>query len=224
LTHEIPPQDIIWAGYILYKCCKYFPPDTIFLCVVDPGVGTDREIIIVRTERYYFIAPDNGVLSLIYRRLNWKSIIRVEKEKVALKPLSSTFHGRDIFAPLSAHLSKNKELSEFGEEIKGIKLIDFPKPILKEEQMEVPIIHIDRFGNLISCLEKEEFEKLGWERFEILYKGKRITKISDSYQQDEGVIAIWESKNLLELALPNSSAQDFFNARIGETIKIKRIE
>ena len=223
LTHEIPPQDIIWASIVLYKSYKYFPQGSIFLTVVDPGVGTNRDILILKADRYYFVAPDNGVLTSIYTNLKPDVIVKVDKEKYSLKPISSTFHGRDIFAPLAAYLKREKRPRKFGREVPRIKIIKFPKPIFRKKEIQATIIHEDRFGNLIVNLEKEEFEKLKWRRVKIFIRGKVIRGIASSYS-GEGLIAIWESHNLLEIALPRKSAGRALNVGVGEKVRIVKYE
>jgi hypothetical protein len=220
LCHEIPPQDIIWAGYLLYKSYKYFPKGSIFVAVIDPGVGTSRDIILMEAEGYFFLAPDNGLLSLIYERLNPKIILKVDKDKFSLKPVSHTFHGRDIFAPVAAHLSKGMDISEIGEPLKEIILEEFPKPKVKEDQIIASVIHVDRFGNLITNLEREEFENLGLKGPRIIIAGRQIQGISTFYEPDKDLIAIWESKNLLEIASPNASAAKLLGVGKGERVRI----
>ncbi len=224
LTHEIPPQDIVWAGIVVYKTCKYFPRRSIFLIVVDPGVGTTRDILVMKTQEYFFIAPDNGVLSLIYEKFNPEIIVKVEKRKYSLNPVSFTFHGRDIFAPVAAHLSKGKNILQMGEKVDKIVRVKFPQPKITGKEITASVIHIDRFGNLITCLEKEMFDKLGWGKFKIEYKGKIIDEISSYYDSNKELIAIWESRNFLEIAQPGGCAQKFLKAKIGDKIKIVRLQ
>lgn len=223
LCHEIPPQNIIWAGYVLYKSYKYFPEETIFLCVVDPGVGTKREIIILRTDNYYFIAPDNGLLSLVYKNSKIKKTIRVNKDKFSLKPVSFTFHGRDIFAPIAGYLSKRKKIDSFGQQVQKIKIVNFPKPSFSKCEIKATVIHIDRFGNLITNLKKDEFQKLRWANFKIFIKNRIITEIVNCYAQDRDLVAVWESRDLLEIASPNSSAENILKAKVGDTLRIVKV-
>jgi hypothetical protein len=220
LCHHIPAQNVSWAGLVLYKSYRYFPQNSIFLSVVDPGVGSERKIIILQAEDYYFLAPDNGLLTLIYRNLKLQKLVQVQIEKFSFKPFSSTFHGRDVFAPISAHLSLGKELTVFGTEIEEIKLIDYLWPEFGDQQVIAKVIHIDGFGNLITNLEREKFEKLGWREFEVAIKQKRISGIVSSYSQGGDLVAIWESRNLLEIAVPNGSAAQKLKAELGEEVRL----
>jgi len=223
LTHGISSQDKIWAGIVVYKTYKFFPQGSIFLIVVDPGVGTERDIIIMKAGGYYFIAPDNGVLSLIYEKFHPEIIIKAEKKKYSLNPVSFTFHGRDIFAPVAAHLSRGENVFQMGDKVDRIVKIKFPQPQIREKEITTPIIHIDRFGNLITCLDREEFEKLGWRKFKIEYKGRIIEGISSCYDTSKDLIAIWESKNFLEIAKPGGCAQEYLQAKPGDEIRIMKL-
>jgi len=222
LSHEIPAQDVLWAGLIVYKSCKYFPPGTIFLSVVDPGVGSRRDIIILKAAGYYFIAPDNGLLSLIYSSFRDKKIIRLNQDKFSLKPTSCTFHGRDIFACAAGYLSRNKKLSGFGTEVKSINIRKFPEPLFKKKEVQAEVVHIDRFGNLITNLEQEVFFKLNWANVEIVVKNKSIRGISSCYQGNRGLVAVWDSRNLLEIAFPNGNAARVLKAKKRDIIKLIR--
>ena len=156
ICHSISPQDIFSGAYLLYTSYKYFPRKTIHVVVVDPGVGSRRNIICVETKNYFFLAPDNGILSFIVQEERLKSIIRVTNSKYFLPSLSSTFHGRDVFAPVAAHLSLGVRSQKMGIKINQLKQLDMPKPVHKKTgQVEGQIIYIDRFGNLITNIKRE---------------------------------------------------------------------
>ncbi len=153
LTHEIPFQDISAAAFVLWNAYKFFPDSTIFVCVVDPGVGSDRDILVCQSKHYYFVAPDNGLMDLVASDLgdNW-SVYRVTEERYFLPHVSHTFHGRDIFAPVAAHLSLNKPLPSFG------KPLRYTIPHTPFVQVNNPgnytgkILHVDIFGNVITSI------------------------------------------------------------------------
>ncbi len=222
LCHGIAAQDVSWAGMVVYKTYKYFPHGSIFVCCVDPGVGTDRNIIILHAENRYFIAPDNGLLTQIFKKSKKKNIVKVNSKEIALKPLSSTFHGRDIFAPLAVRLCRNKKLDKLGVAVKNIKLLSIHKPKYNKDEIRAHIIHIDKFGNIITDLDKGFFKSLNWENFQIAIKGRKIDRISSFYQAKEALIAIWESKDLLEIASPGNSAANLLNIAAGDIVKIFR--
>jgi len=156
ICHSISPQDIFSGAYLLYTSYKYFPRKTIHVVVVDPGVGSRRDIVCVETKNYFFLVPDNGLLSFIVQEEKPKSIIRITNSKYFLPSPSSTFHGRDVFAPVAAHLSLGVKPQQFGIRINQLEQLDMPKPVHKKTgQVEGQIIYIDRFGNLITNITKE---------------------------------------------------------------------
>jgi len=160
ICHSVPPQDIFSGAYLLYTSYKYFPRKTIHVAVVDPGVGSKRDIVCVETKDYFFLVPDNGLLSFIVQEEKPKSIIRVTNNKYFLPLPSSTFHGRDVFAPVAAHLSLGVKPQQLGIKINQLEQLDIPKPVRKKTgQVEGQIIYIDRFGNLITNITKEHLVK-----------------------------------------------------------------
>jgi S-adenosyl-L-methionine hydrolase (adenosine-forming) len=140
LTHDIPPQDVREGSRVLSAALPYFPAGTVFVAVVDPGVGTDRAILGVETDRHVFLAPDNGLLGFLEGSI--RRMIRIAESKYFLKPTSATFHGRDIFAPVAGRLAKGADLARFGPAVK--KLATLP------EDARGRVVAIDRFGNAIT--------------------------------------------------------------------------
>ena len=160
ICHSIHPQDIFSGAYLLYTSYKYFPRKTIHVAVVDPGVGSRRDIICVETKDYFFLVPDNGLLSFIIQNEKPKSIFRITNNKYFLPSPSNTFHGRDVFAPVAAHLSLGVKPQQLGIKINQLEQLDMPKPVHKKTgHVEGQIIHIDRFGNLITNITKEYLVK-----------------------------------------------------------------
>ena len=159
ISHEVPPQDINCANFILYSYYRYFPKGTIHLCVIDPGVGTKRQILCVRTENYYFLAPDNGLLSLVLNEEKVRKIVSLSNRKYFLKPISATFHGRDIFASAAAHLSCGLKMEKLGERVSNLYLLKEAIPTISKRgtSLEGEIIHIDRFGNLVTNITNKVF-------------------------------------------------------------------
>ncbi len=217
ISHEISSFDILEASIILNASYKYFPKKTIFVCVVDPGVGTERKPILVETEKYYFIAPDNGLLTLPLKNEKIKKIIHLTNEKYFLSRDTETFHGRDIFAPVAAYLSKGIPVEEFGQEIKNINQIDFPWPQKRDNQIIGQIIKFDKFGNAITNLEyiPESFK-------EIRLKDYKITKICQNFQEGEKnkPNLIKGSFGFYEIFLPEGNAKEILKLNKGDTIEI----
>ena len=205
ITHEIPPQNILSASFTLRACYTDFPKKTIFTVVVDPGVGSDRRAILVETEDYYFIAPDNGLLSFIFNADRAFRVFELANEKYFKHPVSDTFHGRDIFAPVAAHLSNGVEPGKFGNELKDFVSFQENKPQKNSVgKIEAEIIHIDRFGNLVSNLRSEDLP----EDFTVLISGKRISKVQRFFAESDKteLFVILGSAGFLEIAAFQDSA------------------
>lgn len=224
LCHQIKHQGLEEAAFLLAHSFKYFPEGTIHLVVVDPGVGTKRKKILVKTKNYYFVAPDNGVLSAALKLERAQKIIEITKEKYFLKPVSNTFHGRDIFAPAAAHLSLEKKPESFGKKISKIKELNLPKPNKSKNELNGQIIYIDHFGNLITNIKKASFNRLTEKSFFKICCGSAvITKISHSYVGGKatGPKALFNSFENLEIAVPNNSAQKTLSLGKGDIIRVK---
>lgn len=152
LTHSVPPGDIRSAAFSLETAYKYFPKNTIFLCVVDPGVGSERRAVAVEADGCYFVAPDNGLLTGVLKNCNSIKAVELTNTNFHLPQKSSTFHGRDLFAPVAAHLSMKTELEELGELIDAKTLIQLENytATIYENKITGNIIHTDTYGNLIT--------------------------------------------------------------------------
>ncbi|MDI6704069.1 MAG: SAM-dependent chlorinase/fluorinase [bacterium] len=217
ITHGLTKHDVLEASYILKCSYKYFPKQTIHLVVVDPGVGSSRQGIIVESkDGYYFVSPDNGVLSYI----SPSKIIRIEDERFFLHPVSNTFHGRDIFSPVAAHIANGTSILEFGPEIKEMVKLQEIVPDVSPKAIVGEVIYIDHFGNLITNIAKEGFP---WENVTIEVKGSRIKRISQSYaeNQDRELLAIFGSGGHLEVSVNKGSAKDFLQAKKGDKVIVR---
>src|SRR4030095_9968827 len=152
LTHEIAPFDIVQGGFALYQAYRYVPRQTIFVAVVDPGVGSERRPLLVQTENYYFIGPDNGLFTLVLHQEKIERIVHLTNPKYFLKSPSSTFHGRDIFAAAAAHLANSPLLENFCEEIDTYQKLSEFSPRVSGKEIVGVVISVDRFGNAITNL------------------------------------------------------------------------
>jgi S-adenosylmethionine hydrolase len=239
ISHSIKPQDILQAAFILSVAYRYFPKQTIHMAIVDPGVGSERQGIILKTPSAIFVAPDNGILSYIIDDLfpiesqpfteqtqDIKEVVfKKGLEAAAITdprfwrhPVSSTFHGRDIFAPVAAGLSLGISLYEFGEKINSLHILAIPKPSLDPEGNLIGrVLHVDRFGTLITNIKSND---LPGKDVVIEVAGYCIQGISDYYAQKEGVMAIVGSSGYLEVSLRDGSACDFLGATVGDEIKV----
>jgi S-adenosylmethionine hydrolase len=239
ISHSIKPQNILQAAFILSVAYRYFPKQTIHMAIVDPGVGSERQGIILKTPSALFIAPDNGILSYIIDDLlpvesrslteqtpDLKEIVfKKGLEAAAITdprfwrhPVSPTFHGRDIFAPVAAGLSLGISPYEFGEKINSLHILSIPKPSLDPEGNLVgQVLHVDRFGNLITNIKSNDL--LGRDVM-IEIAAYCIQGISDYYAQNKGVMAIVGSSGYLEVSLREGSACDFLGTVVGDEIKV----
>lgn len=211
ITHSIQPGDIKTAAFRLFTAYRHFPKSTIFLVVVDPGVGSSRFPIIVKTKDYYFLGPDNGVFSWIYENEKCK----VYKISSVPKNASNTFHGRDIFAPIAAKLSKGIKIEKLGAPLN--KWVRFNIPVAKSEKNKIygEVVDVDRFGNLITNFKLKTIRKLEINKH-------IITELKTSYKGTKP-IAIFGSSGFLEISLPNGNCAKQLNAKIGTKITANKI-
>ena len=223
ITNTIAAQDIFQAACVLNNSYNHFPAGTIHVVFVDPGVGSDRKIICLKTDDYLFLAPDNGVLSFVIAKEESPSIREVTNRKFFLPKISNTFHGRDIFAPVAAHLSKGVSHKELGERIEKINKIDLPKPILSPDgELTAEIMYVDSFGNLITNVNEEVIDrmKIERERVSITMGRRRINGICSSYTDvgDNEALAIFGSSGYLELSVNRGSAGDVLKLKKGDKL------
>ncbi len=237
ICHTIEPQNVAQAAFVLSTAYEFFPPKTIHLVVVDPGVGTKRRAIILRTPLADFVAPDNGVLSYImppasYERLTERGqlvklgagaeAIAITNPRFWRSPVSATFHGRDIFAPVAARLSLGFPPSHFGESIDSVMALPQGRPHRTEEGLLIGrILHIDRFGNLITTIKKDDLPR-GKQSVGIEIGHHVIKGLVQTYAEGEGLIALIGSSGYLEIALKNGSASAFLGARVGDEVKARQ--
>jgi len=225
ISNNIESQDIFQAAYVLYSSYAYFPKGTIHVVVVDPGVGSNRKVLCLKTKDYLFIAPDNGVLSFIAAREESPSIREISNKKLFLPEISDTFHGRDIFAPTAAHLSKGFSYKDLGKRVSKIKEIDLPKPIRSPGGvLKGEIIYVDGFGNLITNINRDMIDRLREksENLVIVVGRRKLNKISNSYA-DVGVgdvVAILGSSGYLEISVNHGSARDVLNLKKGDKLDL----
>jgi len=238
VCHSIEPQNIAQAAFLLSTVYAYFPKDTIHVVVVDPEVGSQRRPIILKTPEAYFVAPDNGVLSYVIRHGASPERKYPEAELTTLppglvaveitnpkfwhQPVSATFHGRDIFAPVAAHLSLGVPLQEFGQVITSVNALPIPQPQLgKGGQLVGHVLHIDRFGNVVTDIHEEDLPP---GRFHLQMAGRRIDSLSSSYASAEAdqLLALIGSSGHLEVALRNGSAAALLGVKIGDEVSIRK--
>jgi len=216
ITHEIDPQNRREAAFTLAACYRDFPTATVFVAVVDPGVGSDRRGIAVEGGGYYFVGPDNGVLSPALKHES--KVVELNRPEYFSERVSNTFHGRDIFAPVAAYISKGMWLEEFGPTIYDPVHLEHSKPQKSGDSLTGEIIHIDRFGNLITNLTRDDLP----EKFTIRLGNQVIGNHCRSYSEaGRGeIITIMGSSEYLEIAANLASAEQLTNAKVGQPVRL----
>ncbi len=225
LSHEISPQNIDEAAYVLWSSYSFFPKGTVFVVVVDPGVGTARKIVCAQGKRHLFLAPDNDVLKYIEAENEIKRKWNVSEKRYFLPSQSSTFHGRDIFAPVAAHLSKGLEPSKLGKSLP----VKSPKSVFIYLNGRVigkrsgKVIHVDHFGNLITNLRVGERVIFPTGEINLSLKKSQIRGLSRSYAEGNGnhPLALVNSSRLIEIGLKNGNASRSLGVGVGEKVFLK---
>ncbi len=223
ITHEIPPQDIEAGAFTLLSAYQTFPAGTIHVAVVDPGVGSARRAIIVKAEKHFFVGPDNGLFTYIYDRAPSHRTHHVTAEKYFRHPVSSTFHGRDIFAPVAAALSAGVKPKAFGPLIDDEVRLASLNPVVQEDgKVQGRIIHVDRFGNCITNITREHVKDE--QQSKLLVKRKVIANFRNFYSDDSNSnspFAIWGSAGFLEISITNASAAEKLRVKRGDAVVLE---
>ena len=225
ITHEIPPQDIHEAAYVLRHACRWFPPGTVHLVVVDPGVGGARRPIALRTDRHTFVGPDNGLLSRACARENTVEAVHIADPRYALPEISRTFHGRDRFAPAAAHLANGLPLSALGPALADWVQLPDLRPAIAGDTLTGSVIHLDRFGNAVTNLLELDFRAfIGASPFEIAVRSVRLTALADSYDAvpPGAPLAIFGSGGELEIAVNSGDARAALGTQRGDPVRITK--
>lgn len=221
ITHEIPPQDIESGAFTLLTCYRDFPDGTIHVAVVDPGVGSSRRAIVVRAGPRYFVGPDNGLFSYIYDREPLCEVFHATATEYFRPSPSSTFHGRDVFAPVAAALSKGVDPQALGARITDYVHLPPLSPTVDDAgKLHGRIIHIDHFGNCITNFTRPDLP--GSSQPKLLIHGKTIEAFrkffTDEHGSPEEIFAIWGSAGFLEIAVNRRSAAEVLTAKRGDTV------
>ncbi len=220
ITHGIPQGDLDAASFALDQAYAFFPPGTIHVVIVDPGVGTQRRILLAQADGHFFIAPDNSVLKLLFNQQPDAHVISITNNDYFLPQASQTFHGRDIFAPVAAHLSCGVNAEAFGVTISDYLRGEIALPQKFDKRIRGQIVYIDHFGNCISNISKNDFDE---DRlFEINIKHFQFEHLSRSYAEHQVAepLAIISSHDYLEIAVRDGNAAQFLNIRKGEPIEV----
>ena len=226
ICHSVQAFDVLDGALTISQAYSYFPSGTVHMVIVDPGVGTTRRPLLVTSERYHFVAPDNGVLSLIYQREQRLSARHVTAEHYFLQPVSNTFHARDVFSPVAAYLAKGVDPAKFGEEVSDFVRFSAPKPKpVNENTLRGLVLKVDRFGNLITNITPQDAPMLFAQEapaFKIVVGKREIAEIKDAYARGAPgeVFGILGSMGYLEIAANRGAAAQILGVGKGSDVSV----
>ena len=220
ITHGIQPGNVRAAAFSLMASARYFPAGSIHVVVVDPGVGSTRRALVVQTDQGFFLGPDNGVLSWALRDSEIRGMHVLENERYFLSPISQTFHGRDIFAPVAGHLSNGVLIGAFGAALDAYQILEWREARKEGDFILGEIVHIDRFGNAISNIEQDMIET----NMEVWADDDLVCGGGECYQEVRPgeAVAVCGSTGFLEIAINGGSAAANFNWSAGQRLKVRR--
>jgi S-adenosylmethionine hydrolase len=225
ITHDIPAHDVLTASLELAASYKYFPSGSIFLVVVDPGVGSPRRGIAADTGDYRFVAPDNGVLTAVLKEAPPRRVVELTERRYARATVSRTFEGRDRFAPAAGWLAKGVDLSALGRSAGTLYQITIPAPQIAEDLLAGEVLRVDRFGNLVTNIDRKTFDKFAHANgIEINAATHRIGRVVATYAEagvDE-VCALFGSTDHLEIAVNAGNASERLNLTRGAPVTIRK--
>jgi S-adenosyl-L-methionine hydrolase (adenosine-forming) len=225
ISHAVQAYDVLDGALAISQTYSYFPTGTVHMVVVDPGVGTTRRPIIASSDGYHFVAPDNGVLSMVYAKEERIHVRHVTSDHYFRQPVSNTFHGRDVFAPVAAYLAKMVDSHKFGEEIEDYVRFAAPRPKpVAENRLRAVVLKVDRFGNLITNVTPEDAPALfaGKVGFKIVVGSKEITAIRTAYAEGTPgeVFGIVGSMGYLEIVANRAAAAQITGAGKGSEVSV----
>ena len=226
LSHELPPHDVRSAAYWIHRATRMFPADTIHVVVVDPGVGTRRDLVYCRTKSRVFLAPDNGVLSRVVAADGIEQIVRLSNTQLFHADVSQTFHGRDILAPVSAKLSLGASPLILGEPLDQLQSFRWNEPEIAAERIVGEVVYVDRFGNLISNISRGQLEQAAGSAMasiRVRIADRQIEGLSGTYgeRSPHSLLAIFDSDGFLEVAVVNSSAAETLALGVGAAMRVE---
>lgn len=225
ISHDVPPHDVLAAALELAAAYRHFPAGTVFLVVVDPGVGSARRGLATEAAEYKFVAPDNGVLTPVFEEHSPKRIVELSERRYARPTVSRTFEGRDRFAPAAAWLAKGIELAALGRPAGSVHQIDIPHPQTFADHIIGQVLRVDRFGNLITNIDRRAFEKLaGAGLVDVRVGPHQVAKLVSTYADvaDGEVSALFGSTEHLEIAANGANAGRALDLGRGAPVHVSR--
>ena len=226
ISHDVPAHDVLTAGLELAAVYKYFPSGSIFLVVVDPGVGSARRGLAADTGDYRFVAPDNGVLTAVFRQTPPKWVVELTERRYARPTMSRTFEGRDRFAPAAAWLAKGIQLSALGRPVSDYQTLDIPTPATEDDRIVGEVLRVDHFGNLVTNIDRKAFEHLAATgTIQIEVGSQAIGRLVETYADigSDEVCALFGSTDHLELAANSTSAVERLGLERGAPVTVSRL-
>ncbi len=224
ISHNVLPYDILDGAMTIAQAYKYYPSRTVHVVVVDPGVGTSRRPLLVSGDTHYFVAPDNGVLSMIYEREERLTVRHVTAEHYFHAPISNTFHGRDIFAPIAAWIAKNGQPASFGEPVTDFVRFAMPKAKVNGNTVKGIVLKVDHFGNLITNITAEDVPQLvsSGAGMKLTIGQKEVSRFVQTYAQgvQNEPIALIGSSGFLEVAISKGHAARALAAQRGVEVSV----
>ena len=227
ISHDIPPHDVLGGALELAACYRYFPHGTIFLVVVDPGVGSPRRGIAADLGDYKFVAPDNGVLSAVFRESPPKKVVELTERKYALPTVSRTFEGRDRFAPAAAFLAKGIAIHWLGKSVATVQTLDLPQPRVDSGELSGEVLRVDRFGNLITNIDRRTFEQFAaGAAIAVEVGGKAVPRLVATYAEASGgeLCALFGSTDHLEVAINAGDAAATLGVGRGAAARVRIVK
>jgi len=228
ITHEIPPHDVEAGAFTLLSAYKAFPAPSIHVAVVDPGVGSSRRPLVIAADGQFFVGPDNGIFSYICEREAGHQVFHLTNEKYFRHPVSATFHGRDIFAPVAAALSCGIDVEEFGPAVEDYnRLASLAPEKRRNGTIKARVIHIDRFGNCITNLTEADLtESMIASGVELTIKGRTVRSFKRFFAEETGhrvkLFGLWGSAGFLEIATTNGSAAKLLKVKRGDSVIVHK--
>jgi S-adenosylmethionine hydrolase len=224
ISHNVAAHDVLGGALELAAAYRYFPAGTIFLVVVDPGVGSTRRGIAAEAGEFKYVAPDNGVLTAVLDEHPPKRVVELTERKYARPTVSRTFEGRDRFAPAAAWLAKGIDLAALGRSAGAIQRLDIPHPELADGHIDGQILRVDRFGNLITNIDRKTFEKLAGGPLDIHIGPHQVSRVVSTYADASPgeICALLGSTDHLEVAANGASAADALDLSRGASVRVAR--
>ena len=220
VSHGIPPQDVLAGALVLRHAAPWFPAGSVHVAVVDPGVGSERRALCIETDTGLFVGPDNGILSLAAPAGSVRRIVELREERYLVTPHSTTFHGRDVFAPVAAALATGTDAIALGPPVDDPVRLALPEPVRQGSTVRGQVIYVDRFGNLVTNLSGDAFPHAD---VSISLGHARIRGIATSYAASARgtLVAVVNSWNLIEIAVRDGSARERLGAGVGTTVSLE---